>query len=132
MIGPDGQYEPVDYIEASAGAAEGNYVSFLVPDLSKVPTATAFTEAFDAQYGPVSSYGPLAYEATNLMLSAIEQVGSTDRAAIRDAVRATENYEGILGFPITFDDKGDVQGANVYIYQVKGLGFEQVGSVSLK
>ena len=35
MIGPDGQYEPVDYIEASAGAVEGNYVTFLVPDLKK-------------------------------------------------------------------------------------------------
>ena len=100
--------------------------------LKKVPAAQAFAKAFEAKYGPVSSYGPLAYEATNLMLSAIEQVGSADRAAIRDAVRTTENYEGILGFPITFDDKGDVQGANVYIYQVQGLGFEQVGSVSLK
>jgi branched-chain amino acid transport system substrate-binding protein len=132
VIGPDGQYEPVDYIEASAGAAEGNYVSFLVPDLEKVPTATAFAEAFEEQYGPVSSYGPLAYEATNLMLSAIEEVGELDRAAIRDAVRATENYEGILGFPISFDEKGDVVGANVYIYQVQGLGFELVDSVSLK
>jgi branched-chain amino acid transport system substrate-binding protein len=132
VIGPDGQYEPVDYIEASAGAAEGNYVSFLVPDLKKVPTATAFAEAFEAEYGPVSSYGPLAYEATNLMLSAIEKVGALDRAAIRDAVRATENYEGILGFPISFDDKGDVVGANVYIYQVQGMGFELVGSVSLE
>ena len=109
VIGPDGQYEPVDYIEASAGAAEGNYVSFLVPDLKKVPTATAFVEAFEAEYGPVSSYGPLAYEATNIILSAIEKVGTLDRAAIRDAVRATENYTGILGFPITFDDKGDVR-----------------------
>jgi branched-chain amino acid transport system substrate-binding protein len=132
VIGPDGQYEPVDYIEASAGAAEGNYVSFLVPDLEKVPTASAFAEAFEEQYGPVSSYGPLAYEATNLMLSAIEKVGSPDRAKIRDAVRATENYTGILGFPISFDDKGDVVGANVYIYQVQGMGFELVGSVSLE
>jgi branched-chain amino acid transport system substrate-binding protein len=132
VIGPDGQYEPVDYIEASAGAAEGNYVSFLVPDLEKVPTATAFAEAFEERYGPVSSYGPLAYEATNLMLSAIEKVGELDRAAIRDAVRATENYEGILGFPINFDDKGDVVGANVYIYQVQGMGFELVSSVSLE
>lgn len=132
IIGPDGQYEPVDYIEASAGAAEGNYVSFLVPDLKKVPTATAFTEAFDKEYGPVSSYGPLAYEATNLMLTAIEKVGKPDRAAIRDAVRATKDYTGILGFPITFDDKGDVEGANVYIYQVQGPGFEQISSVSLK
>jgi branched-chain amino acid transport system substrate-binding protein len=132
MIGPDGQYEPVDYIEASAGAAEGNYVSFLVPDLKKIPTATAFTEAFEKEYGPVSSYGPLAYEATNLMLSAIEKVGQPDRAAIRDAVRSTNGYEGILGFPISFDDKGDVEGAKVYIYQVKGSGFEQISSVSLK
>ena len=132
VIGPDGQYEPVDYIEASAGAAEGNYVSFLVPDLKKVPTATAFAESFEAEYGPVSSYGPLAYEATNIVLSAIEKVGDLDRAAIRDAVRATENYTGILGFPISFDDKGDVVGANVYIYQVQGPGFELVSSVSLK
>jgi branched-chain amino acid transport system substrate-binding protein len=132
VIGPDGQYEPVDYIEASAGAAEGNYVSFLVPDLEKVPTATAFAEGFEERYGPVSSYGPLAYEATNLMLAAIEETGGLDRAAIRDAVRATENYEGILGFPISFDDKGDVVGANVYIYQVQGMGFELVGSVSLE
>jgi branched-chain amino acid transport system substrate-binding protein len=132
MIGPDGQYEPVDYIEASAGAAEGNYVSFLVPDLSKLPSATAFTEAFEKDYGPVSSYGPLAYEATNLMLAAIEKVGKPDRAAIRDAVRATKDYEGILGFPISFDDKGDVEGAKVYIYQVQGTGFDQIGSISLE
>jgi branched-chain amino acid transport system substrate-binding protein len=132
VIGPDGQYEPVDYIEASAGAAEGNYVTFLVPDLKKLPSATAFAEAFEAEYGPVSSYGPLAYEGTNIILSAIEKVGTLDRAAIRDTVRATENYTGILGFPITFDDKGDVLGANVYIYQVQGMGFEQVGSVSME
>jgi branched-chain amino acid transport system substrate-binding protein len=132
VIGPDGQYEPVDYIQASAGAAEGNYVSFLVPDLTKLPSATAFTQAFEKEYGPVSSYGPLAYEATNLMLTAIEKVGQPDRAAIRDAVRATKDYTGILGFPISFDDKGDVQGAKVYIYQVQGPGFEQVSSVSLK
>jgi branched-chain amino acid transport system substrate-binding protein len=130
VIGPDGQYEPVDYIEASAGAAEGNYVSFLVPDLEKVPTASEFAQKFEEKYGPVSSYGPLAYEATDLMLSAIEKAGTLDRAAIRDAVRATDNYTGILGFPISFDDKGDVVGANVYIYQVQGMGFELVGSVS--
>ena len=132
VIGPDGQYEPVDYIEASAGAAEGNYVSFLVPDLEKVPTASEFAQKFEEKYGPVSSYGPLAYEGTNLMLSAIEKAGSLDRAKIRDAVRATENYTGILGFPISFDDKGDVVGANVYIYQVQGMGFELVSSVSLE
>jgi branched-chain amino acid transport system substrate-binding protein len=132
VMGGDAQYEPVDYIEASAGAAEGNYVTFLVPDLKKLPSANAFAEAFEAEYGPVSSYGPLAYEATNILLGSIEKVGEFDRAAIRDAVRETENYKGILGFPITFDDKGDVTSANVYVYQVRGTGFELIDSVTMK
>ena len=132
MIGPDGQYEPVDYIQASGGAAEGNYVSFLVPDLKKIPAAAAFVKAFEAKYGPVSSYGPLAYEAANIILEAIKKVGKADRAAVRDAVRATKNYKGILGIPIIFDDKGDVAGGVIYFYQVKGAGFEQVKTIVVK
>lgn len=132
MIGPDGQFEPVDYIQASGGAAEGNYVSFLVPDLKKIPAAQAFVKAFEAKYGPVSSYGPLAYEAANIILEAIKKVGRADRAAVRDAVRATRNYQGILGIPISFDEKGDVAGGVIYFYQVKGPGFEQVKTLVVK
>ncbi len=131
MLGPDGQFEPVDYIQASAGAAEGNYVTFLVPDINKIPAAANFLKEFDAKYGTLSSYGPLAYESANILLTAIQKVGKMDRAAIAAAVRSTTNYNGILGFPITFDDKGDVKGAQVYIYQVKGDHFEQLGAVTL-
>src|SRR5262245_8591607 len=72
MIGPDGQFEPVDYIQASAGSAEGNYVTFFVPDMKKIPAAVDFVKAFEAKYGTLSSYGPLAYEATNIILEAIK------------------------------------------------------------
>ncbi len=132
LIGPDGQYEPVDYIQASGGAAEGNYVSFLVPDLKKVPQAANFRKAFETKYGPVSSYGPLAYEATNIILEAIKKVGKADRAAVRDAVRATKNHRGILGLPVSFDEKGDVAGGIIYFYQVKGAGFEQIKAITVK
>jgi branched-chain amino acid transport system substrate-binding protein len=132
MIGPDGQYEPVDYIQASGGAAEGNYVTFLAPDLKKVPSAAAFVKAFEAKYGPVSSYGPLAYEGANIILEAIKKVGKADRTAVRDAIRATKNYKGILGVPISFDEKGDVAGGVIFVYQVKGTGFEQVKTIVVK
>ncbi len=132
MIGPDGQFEPVDYIQASGGAAEGNYVTFLAPDLKKVPAAAAFVKAFEAKYGPVSSYGPLAYEAANIILEAVKKAGKTDRAAVRDAVRATKEYKGILGVPISFDDKGDVAGGVIFVYQVKGTGFEQIKTIVVK
>jgi len=129
MIGPDGQFEPVDYIQASAGGAEGNYVTFFVPDMKKIPAAVDFVKAFEAKYGTLSSYGPLAYEATNIILEAIKKVGKPDRTAIRDAVRATKGYQGILGQNIAFDDKGDVATPTLYVYQVKGAGFELVKPV---
>ena len=129
MIGPDGQFEPVDYIQASAGGAEGNYVTFFVPDMKKIPAAVEFVKAFEAKYGTLSSYGPLAYESTNIILEAIKKVGKPDRGAIRDAVRATKGYQGILGQNIAFDDKGDVATPTLYVYQVKGTGFELVKPV---
>jgi branched-chain amino acid transport system substrate-binding protein len=132
MIGPDGQFEPVDYIQAAGGAAEGNYVTFLVPDMKKVAGAGPFVKAFEAKYGPLSSYGPLAYEAANIILTSLKTVGQADRAAVRDAVRATKNHQGILGFPLSFDAKGDVAGGVIYFYQVKGPAFEQIKTLVVK
>jgi branched-chain amino acid transport system substrate-binding protein len=132
MIGPDGQFEPVDYIEASGGAVEGNYVTFLAPDMKKVPAAAEFVKAFEAKYGTLSSYGPLAYEAANIILEAVKKAGKTDRAAVRDAIRATKDYKGVLGVPITFDDKGDVSGGVIFVYQVKGKNFEQIKTLVVK
>ena len=96
-----------------------------------MPTAQAFTRAFEAKYGPVSSYGPLAYEATNILLTAIQHVGKPDRAAIRDAVRATKGYQGLLGAAVSFNEKGDVDTQNIYIYQVRGPDFVQVKALNL-
>ena len=130
MIGPDGQFEPVDYIQASGGAADGNYVTFFVPDMKKVAGAEAFVKAFESKYGPLSSYGPLAYEAANIVLEAIKKAGKADRAAVRDAVRNIDGYKGILGMPISFDAKGDVATPSLSVYQVKGKGFELVKTVT--
>jgi branched-chain amino acid transport system substrate-binding protein len=129
MIGPDGQFEPVDYVQASAGGAEGNYVTFFVPDMKKIAAAAAFVKAFEAKHGQISSYGPLAYEGANILLEAIKKAGKADRAAVRDAVRATK-YTGILGMEITFDAKGDVATPSLSVYQVKGNGFDLVKTVT--
>ena len=87
-------------------------------------------KAFEAKHGAISSYGPLAYEATNILLEAIKRAGKTDRAAVRDAVRNIHGYQGILGMPISFDEKGDVATPSLSVYQVKGKGFELVKTVS--
>ena len=126
MVGPDGQFEPIDYIQAAGGAAEGNYVSFVGPDVRQIPEAAQYVKDFEAKYGAFASYGPLAYEAANIIIDGIRRAGKADRAAVRDAVRNTKDFKGILGVPITFDDKGDVAGGLIWMYQVKGDKFVQV------
>ena len=71
--------------------------------------------AFEAAFGgpPTSSYWAQGYDATTLLLSAIEQVAvvdgdtlSIDRAALRVALDGTTDFQGILG-TLTCDDFGD-------------------------
>lgn len=130
MISTDGSFDVEGYIAAAGGAAEGNYVTFLAPDINKIPSAKAFFDAYTPKYGAPASYGPLAYDAANIILTAIEKDGSFDRAGVMKAVRETASFASILGQPITFDDKGDVEGAQIYVYQVKGSKFEFVKPVS--
>jgi branched-chain amino acid transport system substrate-binding protein len=125
IMGGDGLYEPEDFVQASGGGAEGAVVSFVGPDIRTVPEAADYVKSFEAKHGPVSSYGPQAYEAANVILTAIQQVGKADRAAIVDAVRQTKDYQGILGIPITFNEKGDVAGGQIFIFRVKDGQFVQ-------
>ena len=48
-----------------------------------------------------------AYDATGVILQAIERVGRLDRAAITEAAFATRDFDGLLG-RWSFDANGDV------------------------
>jgi ABC-type branched-subunit amino acid transport system substrate-binding protein len=49
--------------------------------------------------------------------------GKLTREAVRDEVAKTNQKLSILGGPLAFDKNGDVQGAQFYIFQVKGDKF---------
>lgn len=48
-----------------------------------------------------------AYDAANILFAAIDKAGSTDRTAIRDALRDYQGFSGLMG-PIEFDEVGGV------------------------
>ena len=81
-------------------------------------------EAFSAAYGesPSTPYWVHSYDAGTLLFSAIESVGEVvdgklyvDRAALREAIGATEGFEGLLG-TLSCDDFGDCGTGAVNIY----------------
>ena len=56
-------------------------------------------DAYEAKFGhpPENSFAPLGYDAIGLIANAIEQAGSDDPAAVRDALAQTRDYPAVTG-----------------------------------
>jgi len=129
FLGSEGAKDKKDFIEASEGAAEGAYIYHFAPDIYSIKAAEAYVKKYEAKYNSLSGFGPPAYEAMNILLTAIDMAAKDGKISKQEVVArlaAIENYKGILGFPISFDTKGDLLGGATYFFKVKGKDFEQV------
>ncbi len=129
FFGTEGARDKKDFIEASEGAAEGAYVYHFAPDIYAIPEAAHYVKAYESKYGSLSGFGPPAYEAMNILLTAIDkaaQDGDITREEVVRNLHQIKGYKGILGFPVTFDEKGDLEGGATYFFRVKGKDFEQI------
>jgi branched-chain amino acid transport system substrate-binding protein len=90
FLGSD-TWDTPDIVQIASGAEEGSIYDCAFSAESTVPEAAAFTKAYQDAYKQLpNSNAVLAYEATAIILKAIEKAGSLDGAAIRDAIRQTE------------------------------------------
>jgi branched-chain amino acid transport system substrate-binding protein len=90
---------------AGPQAAEGTYLTFS-PDPYNIPTAKSFLENYRTRFGEIGPYSIYAYDAANILLTAMKDSGSTDGKLIADKLHSIE-FDVALG-KITFDKKGDV------------------------
>jgi branched-chain amino acid transport system substrate-binding protein len=97
-------YHP-NYLAVAKDAGEGTYFTFGQPPDKDIPEVAAFLEAYTANYGQPGSYSAYAYDAANILLGAVAQVGADDPDKLADAIRATK-MQGASKF-IQFDEKGD-------------------------
>lgn len=106
VVGPTSLYAS-QLIELGGEAVEGLYTAtgFFAedPDAAVQTYVNAYRERYDAV---PTFHMALAYDAMMLLADAIERAGSTDRAAIRDAIAETANFPGLAG-TITFTPDGD-------------------------
>ena len=100
-----GQYTDGVVYTASAQVEESN-------------SAKEFKEKYTAKYGVgPDSFATNAYDATYILASVIEKVG-TDRKAIKEGMKEVEDFVGVNGV-INFDEQGDLV-AYQGIYEVHG------------
>lgn len=129
FFGTEGARDKKDFIAASEGAAEGAYVYHFAPDIYAIPEAADYVKTYEDKYGSLSGFGPPAYEAMNILLTAIDKAaadGDISRKEVLKFLAETKDYKGILGFPVTFDEKGDLKGGATYFFKVVGDDFQQV------
>ncbi|NLJ24957.1 MAG: branched-chain amino acid ABC transporter substrate-binding protein [Firmicutes bacterium] len=133
FMGGDGLKEKDQLITGAAGLAEGMYVTSIGKDIQEIPEAQEFIKKFETRYGAMSVFGGQSYEAANILIDAARRAASDpmklNRANVLAALGETKDYEGILGFPIGLDAKGDVVGASIFVYQVQDGEFVQVDEV---
>jgi branched-chain amino acid transport system substrate-binding protein len=106
-----------EFIDGAGEPAEGVYATFAnPPEVTDAITAfdTAYLDMFGVEASGLGPYHYHSYDATNLLMLAIENVAVVDdagnlvidREALIKAVREIKDYPGLTG-TLTCDDKGE-------------------------
>ncbi len=102
LVGADGW----DSADLDLSAVEGGYHSNHYSAADMRPVVQGFLTKYAVTYGKApDALAVLAYDATNVLLEAIQKAGTTDTEKVRDVLAGIE-YEGVAGI-ITFDEEGD-------------------------
>jgi WD40 repeat protein/ABC-type branched-subunit amino acid transport system substrate-binding protein len=119
LMGPDGIAEAV-FVESAGSAAEGTYATFpgVPAPMLTGKGATWYQRYKQLYHEEPDPYVANGYEVMNVALDAIARAGKKDRAAIRDALFATKNYDGVLG-QWSFTDTGDTTRTTMTVRQVR-------------
>ena len=93
--------------------------------------AATFAQQYQARFGiAAGTYNDFSYDAANLVLKAMQNVGATNTAQIAaEVLRIANNYAGVSG-SITFNQYGDRQTVTFEVWKVVKIGttysYEQV------
>ncbi len=134
LAAADGVQSP-SFLENTVDTSEGMFVSG--PDLAFSNTfyQDEFLPAYQEAYGtaPTAPFHAHAYDATMMLLDAVEAVAQQDadgnlligRQALRDALYATSGYEGITG-TLTCNEFGDCADPKISVSEVQDGAFVRV------
>jgi branched-chain amino acid transport system substrate-binding protein len=118
-----------------AGSAGNNwFFTCGCQDATIAPSAKAFAAAYQTKFNtPPSTYSPEAYDATNLLIAAINKAsasGTATRASVLQALDQSD-FEGITTH-IKFEANGELVASNlvVNLFQQKGGQIKGIGDIN--
>nr|WP_019553722.1 ABC transporter substrate-binding protein [Propionispira raffinosivorans] len=107
ILGGDGwDSEKLPEIAGTDALNNTFFANHYSPD-DQSPAIQDFVATYKAEYGQVpDSFAVLSYDATMMIIKAIERAGSVDTVKIKDEMAKTKDFAGVSGM-ITLDEKHD-------------------------
>ena len=107
-----------ELLQAAGKAAEGLEIVYPFDPTRDDPVWRGFQQRFEERFRETpEAFASLAFDTMNILLHSICQAG-LNRGRIRDALTATERYQGVTG-EMTFDPNCE-NGAPMYLASIRG------------
>lgn len=115
-----------DSADLDLKSADGGYFTNHYSPDSQAPLAVSFRAAFEKKYGKTpDALAALAYDATNLLLTAIQQAGVDDPTKVAETLNGI-TFEAVSG-TISFDEQHNpIKSATILKVTAEGVKFETV------
>lgn len=97
IISGDGFTSPT-LVELSGGMADDIYYTSGFSEMLESEKLDAFLKSYKEEYGEdADQFAALSFDATALLVDAVERAGSTDPQAVTKALNETKDFEGVTG-----------------------------------
>lgn len=106
------------FLKLAGEAAEGTIASLAGVPLDKMPGGKEFEARFKARFGEMEIYSPYGYDATRVLLAAMQKADSVEPATYLP-VLATIQHAGVTAPDIAYDEKGDLKSGGITVYKVE-------------
>ncbi len=126
-------WENPSLVEVAGKDAEGVVISTFFDEASPATEeAKKFVDGYRKRMGNsdeiIPAVAALGYDAYIVLLDAIKRAGSTDGEKIKEALKATKDFEGVTGI-INFTEEGDADKNLAVIKTIKDGKFVYVDTV---
>jgi branched-chain amino acid transport system substrate-binding protein len=122
FMGGDG-LDSSTLVEIAGDLVKNTFITSVAGDTMATDAGKDFAAKYKDKFGKnVESYSAYGYDSMGVVLKGVEDaINGNDgklpsREQVRDAVRAVTDFQGVVT-TVTFDDKGDNENAQVFIYE---------------
>lgn len=126
FLGGDG-VQTAEFLKLAGSNSEGVTASSPGLPIDSMPGGKEFRKKFTDRFGTIQTYAPYAYDAVNVMVEAMKNADSAEPARYLAELPQVQRA-GVTG-NISFDEKGDIRGGAITLYQVKGGKWEVLETV---